>query len=155
VFNFKVVGAVVSGYAATNYNESNSPEGNFLVVKLVVCGFIFLVMFSLFPVSASQHLFVTVTDVVVYISVFSFLMNVKEVSGCKMNLKVIYKIFHATHYYYAPGPRLTNTAISYLVFICFFRFEVVLCNDSSFCLDDLCVGSPGGVSLLYLSCGVL
>jgi hypothetical protein len=32
VFNYnKVVGAVVSGYAATIYNESNSPEGNFLV----------------------------------------------------------------------------------------------------------------------------
>jgi hypothetical protein len=31
VFNYKVVGAVVSGYAATIYNESNSSEGNFLV----------------------------------------------------------------------------------------------------------------------------
>jgi len=97
--NTALVGGLVSGYAASSYKGESSAADNYLVFKLGFSGFIFLVMFFLFLYSIRFGLH------------FHFLMNVKEANGVPINLMIIEKIFHASHFYYASGLRLYYTVI--------------------------------------------
>jgi hypothetical protein len=93
---------IIAGYAATTYSPDGNALSHLLTAKLGAISLLFLIIFFLLLYSMRYGLH------------FHMLMNVQEVQGVPIRLRIIEKVYHKSHFFLSSG--------MYVLFI-----DVMLC----------------------------